>query len=150
MSAQRSFYLNCKFMLLMLVSGIRYETSHKTSTEERINVAEKCFSVKHLAKTFLGISGPLSWIIYRDFTNNNSQEKTCIIHVSLFWDSVLYVNALCSVCLLICACVSVCVLVITSNRLLVFLNIQSGTCEIKLFYFSTYCTRIPFIISSEG
>ena len=86
MSAQRSFYLNCKFVLLMLVSEIRFETSHKTSTEEHINVAEKCFSVKHLAKTFLGISRPLLWIIYRNFTNNNNQDKTCIIHVSLYWD----------------------------------------------------------------
>lgn len=58
-SAQRSFYLNCKLMLLMLVSGIHWETRHVTSTEERINVAEKCFSVKHLAEKFLGISGSL-------------------------------------------------------------------------------------------
>lgn len=84
-------------MLLMSVSGTCLETSHKTSTKEHINVAEKCCSVKHLAKTFLGISGQLAWIIYRNFTNNNCHVRTCIIHVSLYWDYVQYMNAVCSV-----------------------------------------------------
>lgn len=38
----------------MLVSGICWETSHKASSEDRINVAEKCLSVKQLAEIFLG------------------------------------------------------------------------------------------------
>lgn len=38
----------------------------------------------------------------------------------------------------LCVHFSVCVLVITSNRRLVFVNIQSVTCECLLLYFSTH------------
>lgn len=93
----------------MLVSRICKETNHKTSTKEPINVAEKCFSVKHLTKTFLGISGPLSWIIYRNFTNNNNWVKPCIIHVSLYWDFCMWMLCAQYVCLFVWANFSVCV-----------------------------------------
>lgn len=53
-----NFIYICKYIALML-SGIQHETSLKTSTKKCVSVAEKYFSVKHLGKIFLRISGPL-------------------------------------------------------------------------------------------
>lgn len=59
----------------MPVSGSCFETSHKTPTAKRINVADKCFCVKHPVKTFLGVSDDFDELLIEFLQAITTKEK---------------------------------------------------------------------------